>query len=791
MTEKEAKTNEVATPGPKANGAPELAPGMHIAGRYRLVRPLGSGAMGEVWAVFDQEVGEHVALKLLTAEPEALAERFRREVRLARRVTHRSVARTFDLGTDDGRRYLTMELVEGRSLKERLEEVERLSVAEALPIAVQVAEGLAAAHDVEVYHRDLKPANVLLAPDGRVVLTDFGLARSTASEEVDVTLVGSSVLGTPAYMAPEQLTGGTIGPHTDLYAFGALLFEMLTGRHVFVRANAVATALARLHEEPDDPRSLAAMPDRLAELVLYCLRREPDQRPESARVLAGELRALAQVTDQEDATATLMDSGERTGSGKTFLPIPRHGRTLAVLPFRYRGKADQSYLAESIAEELIDVLTMTRGLRVAALGATAPYRDRASDPREVGRALGVDAIVEGVLQVAGEQLRINARLIEVDTGLQLWASRFEGAMADVFELQESMARRIAEALRVELEVFHSRSGAPAEAVELYLHGRRRMAEADLSGASLDAAIALLDRCLQLAPGFAPAIATRAEAWVRRWFLPATPNLDVSEAAHSAVAEALERAPHLAQTHFAAARLAVSDGRFDAAARALATTLTIAPTYAEAHDYLGSLQCEAGRSVEGKRHIEHARELDPSLSNGVFALARVAAMDGDHETCHRYIEKLRARAETSPFALELLELRVACWHDDRETLRRLRPAAHFPDGNPMGGLAETIRRIVLGELATEELEGALELAGAMRLGPRLQSFVHQMAAEALGARGDAGRAFEQIRSANASGVLVDADWLERCPALASLRGHAGMSAIRDEVRRRVNAIWQTR
>ncbi|MCA9684210.1 MAG: protein kinase, partial [Myxococcales bacterium] len=444
-----------------------IAVGEVFAGRYEIEKILGRGGMGTVFRVRDCEVGEQVALKLLDsmAATTEVVERFRREVRLARRVTHRNVARTYDLGEFQGWRFLTMEFVDGESLRTYVARG-RPSPARALGFAKQIAEGLAAAHEAGVVHRDLKPANVMIERSGRVVLTDFGIARAVQGS--DATMQTGGLLGTPAYMAPEQIAGERVDAPADLYALGLILFEMLTGRLPFSGETAMAIAMARLHQDLPDLRAETNLPPTAVAVLERCLARVAADRPSGAGEVAELITAALDECGRDEGTlgmpapATIIPGGIPGGvlggtrsAPATSVPTPTtSGRTLAVLPFRFRGPESERYVAETLSDELIDVLSTMRGLRVSGSGATARFADASErDPRTIGRELGVDVIVDGTVQMAGKRVRISARLLEVSSGFQMWSERYDGALEDVFELQDTMGKRIAEALRLKLEDF--------------------------------------------------------------------------------------------------------------------------------------------------------------------------------------------------------------------------------------------------------------------------------------------------------------------------------------------------
>ncbi|MCA9655431.1 MAG: protein kinase [Myxococcales bacterium] len=762
---------------------PEPELGELFAGRYRIERRIGRGSMGTVYSAHDRVVDERVALKLLATPSEDALERFRREVRLARRVTHRNAARTFDLGEIAGVHFITMELVEGDSLAQLLQGGQ-LPPSRVVAIAQQLCRGLQAAHDVEVIHRDLKPANVLIEEGGRAVITDFGVAWSS-DDSAGETGGGESMAGTPAYMAPEQVLGLPLDARADLYALGTVLFEMLTGRTPFSGGNRIEVAMARLHRPAPDPRDHGEVPAALAELVRRCMDPNLERRPPSAAALA---EALAGVLERPPGPGLATDPGS-SSQGSSFVATSPGERALAVVPFRYRGPADEAYLAEALTDELIDLLAMTRGLRVSARGATARFEGE-QDVREVGRTLGVDAIIDGTVQRSASRVRIVARLVDVESGFQRWSERFEGRLEDVFELQDRMAKRVAEALRVELTMLGHGAVASAEAVELYLRGRALARNNDPSGRRLAEGLELFERARVLAPAFTLPLAARAHAAVMLWFIsPGEGAGDRAASAREAVQEALQRAPEVAETHLAAARLAVNTGDFETAAHELTKALEIAPTYAAAHEYLGMLQCDAGRSREGVKHIELARELDPSLTLGSFAVLRHHAMRGEPQDYEAALEALRRTPNVPAFGIDLFELRFALWQGDVERARRVRVSDHPIGRNPILDVLMAAADALDSELDDELLRARLHAATDRPGSPRLRTAWRQLAVEVLAWRGAHDAALELLELADSEGVLLDADWLERCPVLTPLQSRPELREIRRRVRERADAIWR--
>ncbi|HVY48720.1 MAG TPA: serine/threonine-protein kinase, partial [Minicystis sp.] len=552
----------------------ELQPGHLFAERYAIEELIGRGGMGAVYRVRDFALGEPIALKVLLTDdteptPAALV-RFRQEVRLARRVTHPNVARVYDLGEHAGVLFLTMELVEGGTLRTLLHGGRRLPLRRALGIARSIADGLAAAHAVGVVHRDLKPGNVLLDTRGRVVLTDFGVARAM-SDELSLTV---GAIGTPSYMAPEQAANAGVDPRTDLYALGLVIAEMLTGELPRGGAPAAERAVAG-----------SGAPAALASLVGRCLAVNPHERPGDAAAVAQVLAAAIDALDHDGDTeteraaaisnaspgpksgvgvqppvptgpvtgvrATAFDMAEtavvgarRADDGSCAPAPPPFDRALAVLPFRFRGPADQAYLGDALGDELVDQLSRTRGLRVFASGATSRFRDD-RDPRLVGRELGADVVIDGVAARDGDTLRITTRLLDGKSGVQLWSDRVDVRFSDALGVAESIARRVAEELRVEITLLSRNGRAPDEVVSTYFAARRRLRVPDAS--AIQEAIEGFSRCIDLAPSFAPAYAGLAMVSLRRWFVFEDRDRTLQAAAEDAIECASAHAPELAET----------------------------------------------------------------------------------------------------------------------------------------------------------------------------------------------------------------------------------------------------
>ncbi len=784
LTDATIAAERVATP---------LSPGSTFADRYRIDRMLGEGGMGAVFAATDESLGEPVALKVLRSASGLSADtidRFRREVRLARRVTHVNVARTFDIGQIGDEHYLTMELVPGRNLGEYLAAHGPLPASEVVEIGRQLCAGLAAAHAAGVVHRDLKPPNILRADDGRIVITDFGIARGTVDER-DRTLGDGQLIGTPAYMAPEQVEGGEITARTDLYALGLILFELVSGQPAFSGDTAIALAMARLRQPAPTLTDVAGVDAGLSRVVASCLQRRVADRPASASEVGEALAALQPVDARVARPVATLVGAMATQSGSLsphFATLDTGDTSVAVLPLRYRGPADDAYLAEVLTDELVDLLSMTRGLRVPSAGATARFaEDR--DPKVVGEALGVDAIIDGSLQRMGPRVRVTVRLVKTATGVQTFSEHVDGTLQDVFELQDRVAKRVAEALRLRLQV-PTFGAIAASAAEHYLRARQAAKDYEVGGQGPTGAIAHYEACLAEAPQFGPAIAGHALACARLWFFHAsgsTAERDWPEQTRASVARALALAPRLPESHLAAARMHVQQSEYPEAARALQAALQAAPTCGPAHAYLGMLQCEAGRGKEGVEHILLGVELDPGEVSALIAAARYFALRGDYERWNELLTRVEQEATGVARPVAFTRVRIAAWRGDLDYVRRARERLGA-SSDIAATWAGAISGAYLGEVDAEQLEAALHHELGNLGGQRMFSLMRQLCTEALASSGDVEGALAQLAAARDVG-LVDVEWLDRCPLLDSVRSSDGFAPIRAEVKARAEAIWR--
>ncbi len=779
VAEDEAATHERALQRPST--APQSMPHStdptlgQLGGRYQLLALVGAGAMGSVYRARDAELEEIVALKML--KPELLGtahvlDRFRMEVKLARRVAHPNVARVHDIGEHEGRKFLTMEFIEGESLGDLLARQGALPVESALAIAAGICAGVAAAHAAGVVHRDLKPDNVMMTNDGRPVVTDFGIARADVSAAEGGTQHGA-VIGTPAYMAPEQVEGrADIDARADVYALGVLLFELFTGELPFTGESAYVVAARRLNEAPPDPRRFRAeLPESLARLILKCMAREREQRFPSAAAL-GEALGAAAPTQLTGAVVPKLSP----------VPVEAKGeRTVAVLPFRNAGTEDDAFVAEGLSEDLIDTLSMTRGLRVRPLGLVERFKG-AVDPVEVGRQLGVEAVVSGSVRRRGETLRINARVMTVADGFQLWAERFERPAADALVVSDEVAQAIARALTVDAKTAPQRA-APTDpmAVELYLRGRTEARKA--GQAPYQAAVRLFREAHQRAPQDPTFLSAYARACIRSSFFGAEEETDLVTHAEELTERALALAPDNPDTLLLAANIRFTQGDLSSAVLPLGRALSLAPGMPEAHELLGRITAEVGPPEEGIAAFRRAHELDPVLDAVTVELARTLALLG------RWEEAESALSELTPSS-RILQLstqaRFALWGRDIAPVVAGMSELQAESGpGPAQFALATIAVLSTGTMPPGLKEGfhaAVALGGRPA---RFRTLILQLAAEISAVAKDEG-ALDLLEAAADHG-LTDLLWLEKAPSLRSLRGEPRFRAVLARVADRAFAV----
>ena len=586
-----------------------------LIGRYRVLKLLGEGGMGVVYAAHDDRLDRPIAIKMMRASDPVARERLLREARAAARVSHANICQLYEIGESDGELFLAMELLDGEPLAARMARGP-MTVTEAVPIVLSILEALGALHAAGLVHRDLKPSNVFLTPGG-VKLLDFGLAARTApssgaapSDETRLTLPGV-VIGTPQYMAPEQATGGTADARSDLFALGAILFEALAGRPAFGGSTIVDVLHAVVHERPPVLKGSPAV--SAVDRVLHrALSKQPDARFQTAGDMARALRpAMA-----------LAETGE--------IARARAAVRLIVLPFRLlRPDPQVDWLSFSLADAITGSLTSVETLVVRSSLAAAHFAGQPADLKQIAEGAEVDAVVTGTLLSSGDRIRVTAQLVEAPGGTVICSETSEITLGDIFQLQDELVRRIVESLKVPLTSRDHRAlgrdvpASPA-AYELYLRANKLAMEAQHWTVARD----LYMQCVELDPGYAPAWARlgRIHRVLAKFGLVPDTD-DERNRAEAAFRRALELNPELSVTHQLYTSLEIEDGRAEVAMVRLLGRLRERPEDPEllaglviACRYCGLLEASVAAHEESVR-------LDPSIRTSV---AHSLYLLGDYE-----------------------------------------------------------------------------------------------------------------------------------------------------------------
>ena len=623
-------------------------------GPYEIIAPLGAGGMGEVYRARDARLGRDVAIKVLpeavAGEAQALA-RFESEARAVASLSHPNILDLHDVGEEGGVWFVVTELLEGETLRELLGHGS-LPPRKAIEFGLQIAEGLAAAHEKGIVHRDLKPENIFITSDERIKILDFGLARRTKHEKPeDLTSAPTAskrteagvVVGTVGYMSPEQVKGLVVDHRSDLFSFGAILYEMLSGRRAFRRDSNAETMAAILRDEPPTLRGSAQqIPPALDHVVNRCLEKSVERRFQSARDIAfalseasespgsgvgeaGELPARLRrrlllpvatglVLLLGVAGVLVLLRGVTPASGRPTLAGP----SIAVLPFiNVSGDSDQEYFSDGLAEEVMGLLAKVEGLHVAGRTSSFSFRGKNANLDDIGRQLHVAAVLEGSVRRSGDQLRVATRLVDVSSGYQLWAETYDRKMTDVFVLQDEIAFSVVAALKLQFlslkrPLASGRGTSSVEAYNHYLLGRHFVdrENPDDYRRSIDA----FQKAVALDPRFAGAWAGLAISEARAADISAETSADLFEGrkrALAAVATALSLDPDLAEGYAARSYLRVkTTWDWNGALADVEEALSLRPGDADTHLLYGNLLACTGRMPDAMGEVGKAIDLDP-------------------------------------------------------------------------------------------------------------------------------------------------------------------------------------
>jgi serine/threonine protein kinase/Flp pilus assembly protein TadD len=608
-----------------------LTPGTRL-GTYEIVGPLGAGGMGEVYRAKDLRLAREIALKVLPAQMASDAgrlARFEREARTVAGLNHPNIVTLYSVEDEDGARFITMELVEGRSLAD-LVTPGGLPLAQVLDMAIAIADALTAAHDKGVVHRDLKPANVMVTHEGRVKVLDFGLAKLAPTTAHPGTLASTveyesgTVTGTVPYMAPEQIRAETVDARADLFALGIVLYELLAGRRPFAGPTAMVVSAAILHETPAAlTRARSDLPGDLVRIVNRCLEKNPRERAQSALDVSIELRRLRRALERGEAPK----------------PATENVASIAVLPFvnRSRDEADD-YFSDGLADELLNMLAKIRGLRVAARTSAFRFKGKDTTLAEIGSALQVATVLEGTVRKAGNRVRISVHLVKVADGYHLWSQTYDRTLEDIFAVQDDIAQSVVKELRTtllgeaadsdasgqvkaEVAIAAKGRGTDPEAYRLYLLARHLLDRSTREETAK--AIEYLKRVLELEPEFALAWAILCDAYSREADWGWAPVAERYGQARQALNRALALEPDLPEGHALRGWMrVVYDWDWRGAETSYARALELAPANSYVLRKAGMPAWAMGRMDEAIGLWRRASEQDPLSAVAHHFLARI-------------------------------------------------------------------------------------------------------------------------------------------------------------------------
>jgi serine/threonine protein kinase/Flp pilus assembly protein TadD len=622
-------------------------------GPYEIEGPIGTGGMGEVYQARDTRLERDVAIKVLpeqlAQDPQALA-RFHREVRAIAALSHPNIVAIHDLGTDHFVTYAVMELLRGQTLGDTLK-LGAISWRQAAGIATAIADGLAAAHAKGIVHRDIKPQNVFLTEDGGVKVLDFGLARvepqdrSRPLDEPSLETQPSVIMGTVAYMSPEQVRGQTADARSDIFALGCVLYEMVMGHRPFNRPTTADTMSAILHDSPAElSQSGRERPAELDRVILRCLEKAPALRYASARELAQALRGLGQsaltsgVRSEQQFETALFTETPQPSAAPVLAP------SVAVLPFRNMSSdAENEYFSDGLAEELINALAKVEGLRVTSRTSAFAFKGKNEDVRKIGEQLNVRTVLEGSVRKAGTRLRISAQLVNVGDGYQLWSETYNRELEDVFAIQDEIAHSIVKALRIILSEKDQRAierapTANVKAYDHYLRGRQFFHQFRRKG--YEFALQMFARAIAIDSGYALAYAGIADCHSLLYLYWDTSAAHLQQA-EEASRKALELDPDLAEVHVARGLAVALKKQYAEAEREYETAIRLDPQLFAAHYFFGRACRTQGKLAEAAHCFEQACRLCPddyhagaNLGEIYAGLGRTAdAQAADQQTLH--------------------------------------------------------------------------------------------------------------------------------------------------------------
>jgi serine/threonine protein kinase/tetratricopeptide (TPR) repeat protein len=654
--------------------------------------------MGEVYRARDPRLGRDVAIKILPVAfcaDEERVRRFEHEIRAVAALQHPHICALYDVGHEADIHFFVMEFVAGDTLRDLLSKNGRLSPRHVIGYSIEIADALAEAHRAHLVHRDLKPANIIVSRSGAKVL-DFGLAKvqsvvtsGDSATHGQLTTLGQ-VVGTLHYMSPEQLQGRAVDCRSDVFALGAVIYEMATGRSAFAGTSQASVIAAILEREPVDITSLQQdIPEVLWQVVRKCLAKRPADRWQSAEDVAQQLRIIARMPNPHEPIQRRKTA--RTGSRHT-----RRIRSIAVLPLEdFSGGTGEQFFSDGITEALTVALSGFRSLRVISRTSAMRYKGGRKTLPDIARELDVDAVLEGSVLRSGDRVRLSVQLIEASTDTHLWAGTFDRDLRDVLTLQDEFANAVAREISVTVTPSGDATPRPAQrldpgAHEAYCRGRYLLEHETRD--SLDKSFEYLQRAAALEPRFAPARVALAQ-----WYFTAGIHglIDPSEAqdkASEAAGKAIELDPALAAAHAQLAEVAFVQWRFDEAEQRFRQAVSVGPNDAWSIQRFGRFLTFVGKATESIDVMRAAQRLDPLSMGTVAGLGTALFCARRFQEAIAQFERALELERDSPRVLCQLGMVFALSDRFADAFSCLDQAAAVPDITEYGRSALTAGRI---------------------------------------------------------------------------------------------------
>jgi serine/threonine protein kinase/tetratricopeptide (TPR) repeat protein/TolB-like protein len=730
-----------------------LQPGSLFGGRYEILGVLGQGGMGAVYKARDRELDRLIALKVIRPElatDPGILQRFKQELILARNITHKNVVRIFDLGEADGIRFISMEYVDGDDLRTLLRREGKFTPKETISVIEQVCRALDSAHAEGVIHRDLKPQNIMRDKNGRIVVMDFGLARSLG--EPGMTQTGA-IVGTMEYMSPEQALGSQLDQRSDIFSVGLIFYELLTGKTPYEADTAIASLMKRTREDARSATDVdASVPRSLSAIVSRCLEREPANRYHSVVELLQQLSTWeANPTITPEALSKMIahpiirparilldlpgkswmwiagvvvvivlaifSGRELVNRGSTAtsaqgIPSLKQGKYVAILPLKLVGDEKVlGYVAEGIQEALAAKLFQLKEIHVAS--ADAVDREAAKDEPlpKLARALGVNLVLQGMVQGNGDRLRVTLSLDDAASGQRKWSQEFEGAPGDVLALEDQIYGTVSTALALKpTDEEQARVGSHptenARAYDLYLQGRNTLR----NGHNQDAfkqAVGLFEQAIDKDPNFALAYTGLADSSVRMW--GETKDGIWAQKAQLAAQQAERLSSNLPEVHMSLGAVYSNTGKNAQAVAELKKALDLAPNSDEAYRNLGDAYSRGGESEEGIAAYQKAVSANAYNWLNHIALGKAYLELGDSAKALPEFQKVTEIASDNPVGymdIGSLYLREGKWSESIPQFQKALALA--PDADTYSNLGTAYFFMKNYDQATKMYEKAVEM-----------------------------------------------------------------------------------